>query len=763
MKIWKRLPIFCISFIFLLIPNPISKACGPSDYGFYGYSFINPKIVNTEANFAPFLLGFEQVYKDHFDQANMIQLKGNIAEWNSIFCNLFKPEDIRAIVYSSSLDEISILRTIIASKDMKLPGRLSKNMFVRHLRSHKCLETIDYLIFAKRCEPHVTATSGWETPRRNKEAMEKLIDEGRKVFKKTKSNYIKLRYAYQMIRLAHYAGNYQEVLKLYNFLLPKTDKVDSIINYWILGHKAGALYKLGERIEAAYLYTKIFQNCPTKRASAYQSFSVKTDEEWFELLLKCEDDDERATLYAIRAHANESKAVEEMKKIYALNPDNENLELLLVREIKKLEKDLLGLDFNSRKQKNKIRHKIPRKEAGDYLINLQKFIQKIIEEQKLKNINLWRVADGYLEMLAGDYYAARKTFNKIEHLVKDKELQEQLSAFQLALKITSYSKIDEEQEEEIADIVRKNALYKKYKDFPDFLYDKLAKSYVSDGSPGKAFRTRYDIKDLSINPQEEIIEDLLKICQKENPTKFETALVTKKDGTTIENDLLDMKGTRLFTEFQLEAALEVLKKIPREERDKYQIHPFADRIHDCVSCEVDEPDSLGLNKVEFLERILELEYKGRADLEKGAFYFYQLGNAFYNISYFGNSWQALDYYRSGGNHYFEKDNIYPLFGSPYGNIEQVDLSKALYYYEKARLLSKNPELAARASFMAAKCEQKMYFTSEDCKYNRYKNLIPDLPKKYQKHFLILKNEYEDTEIYEEIIEECKYFRVFANK
>jgi len=104
-----------------------------------------------------------------------------------------------------------------------------------------------------------------------------------------------------------------------------------------------------------------------------------------------------------------------------------------------------------------------------------------------------------------------------------------------------------------------------------------------------------------------------------------------------------------------------------------------------------------------------------------------------------------------------------LYGSPYGNKEQVDLSKALFYYEKVRLLSKDKELAAKGTFMAAKCEQKMYFLSEDCNYNRYRNRIPDLPLEYKKHLILLKKEYSDTAFFEEVIDECKYFRVFANK
>ena len=104
--------------------------------------------------------------------------------------------------------------------------------------------------------------------------------------------------------------------------------VDSILHFWIMGHRAGALYKLNERVEAAYLFSKIFMYCDSKKESAFRSFYIETDEEWESCYNLCETDEERANLYALRAHSDESKAVEEMTRIYDLNPQNQNLEIL---------------------------------------------------------------------------------------------------------------------------------------------------------------------------------------------------------------------------------------------------------------------------------------------------------------------------------------------------------------------------------------------------------------------------------------------------
>ena len=71
-------------------------------------------------------------------------------------------------------------------------------------------------------------------------------------------------------------------------------------------------------------------------------------------------------------------------------------------------------------------------------------------------------------------------------------------------------------------------------------------------------------------------------------------------------------------------------------------------------------------------------------------------------------------------------------------MESHDCTKAMEYFEIARLTTKDIELAAKASFMAARCQQRMYYTSKDCKYNSYGNKIPDFPEEYQTYFKLLK-------------------------
>ncbi|MFK7808580.1 MAG: hypothetical protein AB8F74_12320 [Saprospiraceae bacterium] len=750
-----------MSICFALLSSKEAKACGPIMDDFEGYSFLMPKLLKPVPANAPFLTDFNTFYDDYVGAAEA-QAQDNVSEWVDIFCQSVRREDVAKVIYGLSLRDMELLQTATQSKNMPLSPELRMNSFAKHLKKHKCTETMDYLVFAKRCEPHVTVPEdSWKLPARNSGAMSVLIEETRPRFSKIKSNYLRLRYAYQLIRLAHYQKDYRKVLALYDELMPQIRPVESIMHYWIMGHRAGALYRLGEKVEAAYLFSLVFMNCEGKKESAFQSFRIETDEEWEQCYQLCKTNGERANLYALRAHAQESKAVEEMIKIYDLSPQEENLELLLVNEIKKLEKDLLGLDFNDKKRINKKLHKLPRKKAGEYVITLRGFANKLGKEGKVLHPNLWKMAEAYLEFLSGDYYAASRSFSALEGKVENPILEKQLEVWQLALRIAQYENIDREVEDEVAEIIRENKYYKEFKDFPDYLNDKLAHEYTRNNRPGKAFRMQYTLFDLKANPQLNIVNDLLEICREEKPTRFERAIIATSDGGVITNDLLDMNGSILLGASKPEAALEAFKMLPRDQWENILLWPFRDSLSDCVNCyPVDS--SAYYSKVGLLEKIFELEYQAKADYQNSGAYFYQIGLAYYNMTYFGTAWKAQDYFRSGANWDYSRDQIFQKAFFPYGNREFHDCSKALFYFDKAIELAINREDAAKACFMAARCEQKRFFTSKDSDYSYYSNQVPVLPEGYRRHYDLLINEYNETAFYQEAIRECSFFAAYAN-
>ena len=82
---------------------------------------------------------------------------------------------------------------------------------------------------------------------------------------------------------------------------------------------------------------------------------------------------------------------------------------------------------------------------------------------------LWKIAEGYLEVLAGDYYQASRTLAEAKTMTQKRELKDQLEVFELALQISDFQETTDSVENRAAQIMRNNEWFKVYPDFPDFL------------------------------------------------------------------------------------------------------------------------------------------------------------------------------------------------------------------------------------------------------------------------------------------------------
>ncbi|MEZ4983883.1 MAG: hypothetical protein R2795_02400 [Saprospiraceae bacterium] len=751
--------VFLVVLWSIFFPVRVNSDCGPGFQGFYGYSFINPKVTAFDANLAPFFLDMGQIYADYFKSQGELYVLDNVQEWRERYCENATLDDIRYIVYTASQYQLEDLRAVIDNPNANLNmlgGIMATNSWARYMVRHGCRETVDYLIFAKQCEPHVTLpANAWQAPRRDYNAMQTLIRQAKERFLRTESDYIKLRYAFQAIRLAHYMQDYEQTLALTEYYLPKIDNDPSIVEYWIMGHKAGAMQALGRKAEAAYLFSRVFEKCPGKRESAFRSFRIDTDEEWEQCLLLCRNDHERAGLYVLRASGKNARLTEEMQHIYDYDPRHPALEMLLVRELQRLEKDLLGNSFNPQAKNNQQRFNIPREQAGERVIALQALVRKWLKQRKIAQPALWKLAEGYLEVLAGNYYFAEKTLALAEDMVDTKPLKEQLSVFRLVLKIMMLNKVSAEQEVELAALGKRYDFYEHYPDFPKLIRDKLRTVYVAQGDEAKAYLMQYSLAQLRANPDLDIINDLLALCRKEDRSPYEKALVEREDGTTIEYDLVEAKSAYLLGMGEPEAALSAMRDIPSKEWDNFgQFNPFIRRFADCVNCKL--PDTVTTyNRGELIERLLDLEFKARAaeSADEAASLYFQLGEAYYNMSYYGPAWKATDLFRSSASAasaYHQKGKeVFPHPGLPLGNHENFDIKKAWEYFDQARRTARSIEIQAAATYMAAKCERNRFYTSGE--------------KRTFDYFTMLQKDYQQTEFYQRVIQECRDFQAFVLK
>lgn len=731
-----------------------------SDCGIFGkkYSLVHTDIMQTQSDYAPYLMGYG-VLSDYYALENREpEIDDNIKEWKGRFCDIPDSADIDRLIYDTDIDQLADLREATNRHSKKdVYYQLQYNTFAQVIKETGCTDVVDYLIFAKNCEKYCVKGEQWSDKPKDIAQMFYWINTGRQQFRNTSSYFIKLRYAYQMIRLAHYAKDYKAVLEIYNDVMPKIEKINSIINYWILAHKAGALKSLGKRAEAAYLFAVVFRYCPSKRRQAFESFDIKTEEEWRQCLNYCRDNRERSALYAIRASYDKAKALDDMMSIYRLDPQNEHLTMLMMRETLRLEKILLGFSF----RQHNLSADIIKKNIA-YCLQLQDFIKKVALEQKTSDPSLWRTTEGYLGLLVGDWRYAMRTFAEARKEAKDDILKEQIDAFDLAARIIGLQGVDMGMDSTM-NVIRANNAYLSDTDFEDLFYEKVGYIYQQLDHRGVAFLTRNSLKDLETNPQIAEIDDLINLCRKPEKTRFELELVTLSGRKTIETLLWGIKARYFLSRFELEAANECFKRIPDNERGK-KYKPFLALTNDCVNCI--QVDTATYNRAEFTQQMLYWEYLIRISPNAPTdSLYYKLGLGYYNMTFFGNSSGIADFYRSGKN--WERinkyKNIFPAKDYPLGNYEVTDVSMALQYFEKARQNTQNRELQAHCAFWCAKCELILYYLSTENAYKIGSKQIPAPPPQYRRYFKLLKEYYNDTNFYKQAMTECKYFKLYAAK
>ena len=752
-------------------PSPPAN-CNPHAEPFHGYTFLLPDIINKNTAYAPFFVRWDDYYQKYYFSKD-IQKQENIKEWAERFCGQPDTADVEYVVYKASSGELNSLRSaaLEKSRSPRLPYLLEENTFALMLAYNGCTEVIDYLLYAKRCEPHAVLNSDeWTLPAIDPGTMQNLIDEGLGRFQQTASHFLKMRYAYQIVRLAHYGKQWQYTVDLYNYLLPKIDRrKPSTLFFWTLGHLAGALRQLGKIPEASYRYALVFRHCAAKRTQAYRSFLIRNDADWKATLRLCESDDEIATLYLLRAAGSPGFVLEDLEKVYELEPTNKQLDLLLVSSVQDLEKTFLRTPVTDKKY-GVAQGAMKRDLGAKNLLDLQKFVRQVIKENECANPKLWRALNGYLNVLAGDRYAASQEFDRVEKMLDDsdydQEIFKQLETWRLLVEIQNLN-VKNAYVDAAALRIRGYDTYQQNPNFEPFLQDWLSAAYAANNNPGKALLSAFSPEALTYNPRLDVLEDLLKAAATEDPAFLERAMQIDTNPDLIKGRLLEIKGAHLLSIGQPEAALLALRAIPPEAQlrmTKYSPFKevFDERTHRTVI------DSMLLNRRQIVEKLIDYEFRGKAAEAVGdpaaAWYYYLIGLAYYNMSYFGYEWEAMDFYRSGYNWLrLPSGPVYPLTGSPDGNRENIDLSLALSYFEKALDHSRNTEMSARAAFMAARCQQKQWFCQPDTRYRPGNKLIPTLPGEYYQYYDLLIRKYQETAFFQERVKECKWLAAYSRE
>ena len=265
--------------------NP-TYSCGPEpDYEKYRISYVDPDLLSDSIyqSFYQTILqdhqangvygGWEAPHREfHGDGWMKIRSRENVNDWRRYFGETVSERAIHDLIYSSDAELVATLLTtfdkgqprtmrdsiVEAAAHNSLDNDPSDTLFlaeaIKAIEKQHDVPFLRYLHYAHRCGPYVGSFPTWyywsgsdteEDTAATKAAMQQLIEEGLALHQNCRSDFLRLRYAYQIVRMARYAGQPKRAISLYDSLVGP-NPTQSPIRFWALGHKAGAARMMGD-------------------------------------------------------------------------------------------------------------------------------------------------------------------------------------------------------------------------------------------------------------------------------------------------------------------------------------------------------------------------------------------------------------------------------------------------------------------------------------------------------------------------------------
>ena len=796
---WKLFITACISAAMLSFPANII-GCGPDadPYDYYT-SFFHQNLPDAKGYKPFYYTGFNFLY----DETEPVAASDVLAkEWSAYCGNAITATDAKKFVNKFAWKDLNNLYlSIDKNQALKIPDSVKQNSMTDYFFKQKDMEALGYIMYAKQVEPYVYAgESSWDLPQRDSVKMAKLIKNGRQLYTVAKKDVFKLKYAYQVLRLAHYSNRYTDVINWYDEYAASITG-NSVLQPMCIALKAGALFRTGNQKEAAYLFSKAFSASQVKRISNYLGFkwSVKYDTPRGDYLQLCKNNSEKADMLAMFAIGSTANETGTMKEIYDLDADAPVLEVLAVREINKLEEKYFT-PLLQKEKGGKALYYSWAETVADSALNentkrvkeLTSFLHDVAAKGQVQNPGLFETGAAYSAYMIKDFSAAKKYLAAAEKMHLSQKIKDQWALTNLLVTISENEKIDAAFEEQLlpsvkwleekvktekSEVVGYSTIAQWKAFYRNLMSEVLAQRYHQQGDLHKEtlaigtadFITKsasntsgYSsaIEFLRNNLVSKDVEKLYALLDSKQPNKFEAYLISHN--VVKKTDVIDFAGTTYLRDYDYNNAIAWFKKSADKKTGTINTNPFIDLLYDKEEALPAEA-KFTTTKLAFAEEMLRLQKAAATDKVNASKYLFKMANGYYNMTYYGHAWQLVQYYRSGSDGYYIPNDATGFQKEYYGCF------KAQEYFEKAMTASNDKNFKARCLFMMAKCSQKQIHKPQ---YDEFANKYDEMDiaeKKYfdnfkhNKYFPQLVKEYGNTPFYKEAFNSCSYLSDFVKK
>lgn len=436
---WKKSILFCVSFIVFFLGEMVIIACGPEQdpYDYY-VSFFHQNVQGDA--YKPF--AFNGMLFLNSDEDIQDEAEVNSAEWAGYL--KVPSADVYKLMYK--LDSTATVR-LTKNKykwNIGLPDSLKKNRFLIALNGNA--DAMKYFLLVKKCEPMINnSIESWRSVEVDSVFLAKGASTAINWSEQAKTDFLKLRYAYQAQRMYRYAGNVQMSKMVYEKHISKMQSA-SAVKGWAMAQYAGLLRLEGENDEAAYLFSKVFANNPERRIMAYRNYKW-TDARVGDVLKYAKNDDEKANIWGINGFRMPDSDIDNLKEVYNCNPNHPLLSALLIREVNKLEQNLLDKDKIALNYVDALNGQYDYygqnpdslKTANlKHLKVLKAFTTQLANDKKYQQQGFANMTTAYLSWLENDDQAAANTLLKVDFAKLSNRLKDQYRIIELLIKVNQF-------------------------------------------------------------------------------------------------------------------------------------------------------------------------------------------------------------------------------------------------------------------------------------------------------------------------------------
>lgn len=815
MKLSKRLLICLGISIPILVFKILSMACGPwpAPPDEYRITFFQPEIGDKNVEFTPYYFSLSYDYrisKTHYE-ASRLELKQNYHEWINATEGNFNSVDFSKVVNEYSYEVI---------KDSM--NELDKsNSFIRCLNKKK--EFKEYFILAKATESFNSiagANDRWGINDTIKARPVYLINNIHLLLKNSTNKFIKERCAYLLCRLYFYLKDKDNLNKVYANYIQQSGSnswVKYAAKYFVIrlkdvDHKQeyinGLLDVAEHSMDKRMIAIKLLNEEDTKSIDSF----IKTDHQ-------------RAVYKAIQTLKYPAYSLKSIKEIYTLDSHNKFLNLLIVREINKLEDWLLtsiSTEYQTSACKDEFEWEVEdknyfrnqnRKNDLKYAGEFKNFLESLVAKADIDKVLLNSYLS-HLNMVMGNNedaisncnyvlshsserapeYLQAKVNSVVAGINKAKKLspnlQEGLYKVMVTLDKLGVKKFNQNPSDFIDEVdyntpsVKDNVLV--YLGRRLYKYGDVAHAALLLNNPTKpwgeyrpgGYKDAYIFLYENAKPMD--YDSLISFINNPHKTRFEKYCIRMnrqfisnrwksydRDLFGNTNVMYDLKGTYYLNIDSLPLALDAYKKVSKNywkdssTASGYYMtgDPFNLSIYDTHDVAIDSGFKNNADKAIFLSRLISLKRKTLLEKnpEKKAALFYQIGNAYFSLTYYGKYWiLSKPWWSMDDKESFDKRTTfdYNYFGTV----------RAKEYYNKAFQYAQNKKMAAFYGVYISECEN---YKRQYLFYSNPKNKNVDYDHRYEWDDMILentlKNKLGNVGFYKRLIEECPLYQEFLNK